>query len=315
MALFNQPWTTPTQVRQRVGSTLISGASLFPNVGAAMIGAAIGGGAAGLFDPKRNQELGQAVDLQNLQQQWAKTLSGLDMTTPEGVAEGGRIMVNDLVKAGRSDLAMQLSRELPQAAAVSDDFLKEERKIASQSVKDINKRAGDIRASYGKLEELSKRAKSQPKGSTGRRQAINSMIANIVRLNSPGIVSPEELRIYTGGQGTTAALLDLLSGRGVNTDALRAQIDPSGGDPDGLLATGKSLILGEAPPIFDMYEDAKSRAGRAGMSGRAKGAIFGESRNIEALRKLATREPEADKQTVDPDLLQYMDPEDRALFE
>jgi hypothetical protein len=245
--------------------------------------------------------------------------------TPEEINAWGRGLAGEMIKAGEGDMATKILSALPQQGEDQfKEFLKEERGSARASVKKIDSRAATIRGSYGKLERLSKQAKTAPKGSTEQRSAINSMIANVVRLNSPGIVSETELQTYTGGQATTAAMLDALRGKGVNIDAWAAGIDASGNaDPDALLRIGQNLILAEAAPLFDQYDDAASRATRAKLSDRAQGTIFGKSKNLNALKKLTEQAaiPVKSEQSkgipdgISPQEWSFMTPEEKALFQ
>lgn len=290
--LFGLP--TPAEVRaninreifgsipQQYGGGLMGGA----NIGAASIGAGLGRMFAG-----QSPEEVKAQKIQGIVQ----GMNFGDLSDPASFQQAGAQLAGALMKNGLTTEAMNLYGKLGiQANTSMTDFRKEERKTASQAVKSVEGRASEVRSSYGKLENLAKQAKSSNPGSLVRRASINSMIANVVRLNSPGIVSETELKTYTGGQATTAALLDFLDGKGINTQAWKAGIDPSGNaNPDDLLKIGGSLVLGEASPLFDMYEDARARAARADLSPRAQQTIFGESKNLIALKKLVDRQRNA----------------------
>ncbi|MBT8449877.1 MAG: hypothetical protein KJO69_09315 [Gammaproteobacteria bacterium] len=282
---------TPTQVRQRVGSTLTSGASMFPNTGAAMIGAAIGGGLGGLFSEQRNPELARAQKLQKLQQDWASTWD-MSSITPQTMPKVAQEMAQGLVSIGEPMMAMQLMKEVQAFKPAEDeDFTKiksEVRNAERANIKTADAAIANMRGDYNKLENLAEKAKG--KGVTAR-AARNSMIANIVRLNSPGIVQEAELRTYTGGQGTTSAMLSWLTGKGYDTDAIMSYIDPSGEnfDAEGMLSLGGALVLGKAQPIFDQIADSRTRAEQTGLSERGMKSIFSGTSNIDAMTELQTK--------------------------
>ena len=291
--LFSLP--TPNEVRANANRRLFN---TLPQYGGGRLGganqgaAAIGMGLGRLFGGASPEEQ-KAQAMQRIQQETIKELGGMpDISDIGAVSALGKKLARNLATGGFTGEAMQVMSTLSQLAPEDTfkEFKTEERKTASQAVKSINSRAGSIRGSYGKLERLNKQAKSSKAGSTEQRSAINSMIANVVRLNSPGIVSETELQTYTGGQSTPAALLAFLKGEGINVDAWSAGIDASGNaDPDALLRIGQNLILAEASPLFDQYDDAKNRAATAKLSDRAQATIFGESKNLNALRDLTKK--------------------------
>ena len=291
----------PDQIRGQVSRNLFGQLPAFgggpmggSNMGGAAIGMGLGYGLAGLMGAQP-PEAARLQSIQNMGMDLMKTMNIGKTITPEQQREFVGRFGTQLMKAGYTDEAFKImSMAGPMEGEGFEDFRKEERKRASDTVKTLDKRAAEIRGASGKMKQLSDRAKKFPQGSVARRQAVNSMIANIVRLNSPGIVSEEELRTYTGGQGLTSAFVSLLAGRDPQYEALMAAVDPSGADPDSLRELGNSLILGEAGPLFDQYEDAKSRATRAKISQRAYSTNFGEgaNKNLEELRKL-TQQPAA----------------------
>lgn len=310
MALFE----SPSQVRRRIAQESMlyagqgGGGGLFAPAyrGISQIGAALGT-AAGLAG---NPQVRRAQEIQGLQKQYFSGIQPGEFPTKlPGFASA-------LAEKGYTDEALKVmayAKELNPSADYTE-FLKEERKQATKTVNTVESRAGEIRGAEGKLVQLAKRAKGAKPGSVTRRAAINSMIANIVRLNSPGIVSESELKTYSGGQGTTAAFVSLLAGKDPQYEALLAGIDPSGADPDAMLGLGRSLIMGDVPQLLDRYEDARSRAERAKLSKRAQGTIFGGSKNIEALKKISQPQAKGVPDGIDPEDWKYMTPEERALF-
>lgn len=294
--LFSLP--TPQEVRQHLRGGLFDSINQQQygglNAGMNRAFANLGGLFGSMLAPESAAER-KAANAQDIaakvQQEW-QAKGGVDTKDINQLAAYGQQLAGELFTHGLQAEGMQILGKVQglkpdPAEDPFKDFLKEERKTASATVKSIDTRAATIRGSFGKLQRLNKQAKTAKQGTTEQRSAINSMIANVVRLNSPGIVSEQELKTYTGGQGTTAALLGLLQGKGVNVDAWAAGIDASGNaDPDALLRIGQNLILGEAAPLFDQYDDARNRAERAEMSPRAQKTIFGGNKNIESLRSL-----------------------------
>ena len=159
------------------------------------------------------------------------------------------------------------------------EFLKEERKTASQDVRSFNKSAKEMRTNYGQLQGLAAQAK------TGGRGARNAMVVTLARLISPGIVTETEAASLSGGQNTMQAVISGLSGKGVDTDALLRNIDPYGDsfDSDALLRVGESVVASGRKPLLDMYEGSRNRATRANMSQRAFETNFGSNPNFEFL--------------------------------
>ena len=260
--------------------------------GASAIGAALGSFLGGESGAEKKAQSIQEI-AQRVQGEFPGEVQGV-----QGISQVGNRLAEELLKAGHSKEAFgimgQLKALIPEGGT---EFKKEERGAARKVISALDKTAASLRGDFGKLKQLSKRAKGK---GTSARAARNSMIANIVKLNSPGIVSEQELKTYTGGQGTTSAFIQWARGKGYNMDAIEAQIDPSGEgfDVDGMLGLGSDLILGQSAPIFDQYDDAISRAERAGLSKRARDTHFKGNKNIEELRKLA-KPKKATKRVVD----------------
>jgi hypothetical protein len=148
-----------------------------------------------------------------------------------------------------------------QVGGQDQEFLKEVRKSARGIRDDVSKKAASMRGDYDKITKLAETAKSG--GMTGR-AAVNSILANIVRLNSPGVVSESELKLYSGAQTPVQAILQWATSKGVPEDQLQAvaaSFDASGNaNVDGLVQIAGNLILGQVGPLFDQYSDTKERA-------------------------------------------------------
>ena len=159
------------------------------------------------------------------------------------------------------------------------DFLKEERKNASQDVRAFDTKVRALRGSYEKLSGLSDEAKA------GNRGARNAMVVTLARLISPGIVTETEASALSGGQTTMQAVIQKLTGKDVELDAILRGLDPYGEtfDAEGLLRTGESVVASGRQPLIDMYDRSLKRATDSGMSARALKTNFGTNKNYDYL--------------------------------
>ena len=183
------------------------------------------------------------------------------------------------------ELSRNLAAKAPEKAG---DFMKEERKTASDAVKSIDKRVGDIRSSFDKVKGLHATAKTS-------RQAAAGMVMNVARLISPGVVTDTDFRVLSGAADPVAAALALITGRddGIG-QALQAYYDPTNPESfnaDALLQVAKDVSTAESSTLFDQYDDASARAQRASMPEEQFNTIFGgANKNIEGLRNIVTTE-------------------------
>jgi len=171
---------------------------------------------------------------------------------------------------------------------VDPEFLKEERKTASQDVRAFNRQAKEMRSSYGKLKSLTEQARG------GSRGAKNAMVVSLARLISPGIVTENEAAALSGGQNTMQAVISGLTGKGIDTEAMLRKIDPYGDsfDADGLLKVGESVVASSRQPLIDMYEGSRDRAERSGMNNKAFTTNFGANKNYDFLAGFDTSSDE-----------------------
>ena len=294
--LFGLP--TPSEVRQQTRGKLFesinaqpfSGLNAGMNRAGANIGAAIGSALAGASPKEQRAAKIQGIN-KTFTDNWISKNGKPE--TPEEINRYGTGLMSEFMQAGELGMAMNIRKQLPDVEGGVDNYneiSKESRKAAREVVKSVDTASASMRADYEKLRGLSIKAKGT--GTTAR-AARNSMIANIVRLNSPGIVQETELRTYTGGQGSTSAMLGWLTGAGYDTDAIKSYIDPSGDnfDADGMLELGGTLVLGRAQPVFDRLDDAKARAKAAKISPRAYDSIFSGTKNIDAMYELKASIP------------------------
>ena len=168
---------TPSQVRRQAGMQLTQGALSFPNQGAAMIGAALGGAAGGLFS-ERNPEIARAQKLQQLQQDWSKTWD-MNSVTPETMPKVAAEMARGLIGIGETGMAFQLMREsremLQESQAVGFD--QKQINTLRSSIDKFSKDQRQIDAAYEKIQKV-----STERTATGDM----SMIFGIMKLNDPG---------------------------------------------------------------------------------------------------------------------------------
>ncbi len=174
------------------------------------------------------------------------------------------------------------------------EFIKEERKYATQTVNSLKKRAADINKAYGKIESL------VPQIKKGSRQATAAGIMSLARLISPGVVTDADFRNLTGAIDPISTALSIISGKGDTgasiVDSLQQFRDPTNPDlfdADKLLDVAKSVTAAEVPTILDELEGAKGRAGRSGMKTRQYETIFTGLKSIEDLSRFMPEEGEA----------------------
>lgn len=201
---------------------------------------------------------------------------------------------------GEAYTMFKLKKEaMSKQAEVEKEFLKEERKNASEVIGVFNKDAKETIEMVDKMGSLKEQAKGR---GTSARAARISMIANIVRLNSPGIVQEGELQTYAGGQKPIQAVFDYLKGKGVETASLEAYYDPAGDnfDAEGAFKLGKTLAASKAGSLVNLYGDAKTRATRAGMSERAFNTNFGSSELYKKIIELHGQTQPSSPQAAQP---------------
>lgn len=163
------------------------------------------------------------------------------------------------------------------------EFAKEERKYASQVVNDVNKKAGDLRSAYGKVEGL----RDQAMG--GSRQARAGMIINVARLLSPGIVTDKDFQALTGGADPIQTTMAYIADKNADVgNMLASYVDPLGQsfDGDALLGVARSALLPEAQSLFDRYSDAETRAQTAKMKAGEYDTMFSGRKNLDELNSL-----------------------------
>ena len=213
---------------------------------------------------------------QNMQRQSAlQDLIGQG-ATPESLASGGFF-----------DEAKTLSEINKNTATgnVDPEFLKEQRKLAGEVVRDVSKRSAELYSSYGKLKGL----KDQAVG--GSRQARAGMIINVARMLSPGIVTDKDFQALTGAADPLAAAMAMLQNKDANiANMLGSYVDPLGNafNADALLNIATASAKSESEALMNRYDDAKARGVRSGMNERQLNTIFGGNKTLDALRGIST---------------------------
>jgi len=164
-----------------------------------------------------------------------------------------------------------------------EEFYKEERKAANETVKSLNKRTREIESAYGKAEGLLNDLES----GEGGRQTTAAAIMNIARLISPGVVTDADFRNLGGASDPFAFMLNWVK----NTDdpdvkGLERYFDPT--NPDNvdvaeLRRIANATAAAEVPTIIQQLDDAEARAVESGMPEKQRGTIFKGSESIRSL--------------------------------
>lgn len=174
-------------------------------------------------------------------------------------------------------------RELDQQA----EFKKEERAAAKQGVFGFNKRASSVVDSYTKIEKVLK-----PKNLN--RRDISVAITALARLVSPGIVTEQDFQSLTGVANPLAQLFERMRANGAEgeefANSMQQFYDPTNPnlfDREGFMRTVRNTAGGEIPSLMNQFNDARSRAQRAGVSGKALSANFDDNLNFKELQRIA----------------------------
>jgi len=223
----------------------------------------------------------------------------LDVADRAGVEEGflasrggmslldAAILETEQAKAAKYRAEVE---KMKNPSPINPDFLKEERKVATDSVKTFNKRGGEVLSSFGKIDNI-----LSGDGKLNRMK-IASAMTSMARLLSPGIVTNQDFENLSNSANPASLLLDMLRGKGeegVNiADELQRYGDPTNPDlfdKDAFLQTARQVAGAEIPTLIGGYEDAQKRARRAGVSDRARKTYFGENSTLTALKKMQSK--------------------------
>jgi len=233
----------------------------------------------------------KVVDLLEKRNEYVRSHGG----TPQDTEEGVRNFMNDpegfLQRAELGYSAMASPQEIKTyqtmkaGGEVDPEFMKEERKTASQDVRAFNTKARAMRTSYGQLQGLADQARG------GDRGAKNAMVVTLARLISPGIVTEKEAGALSGGQNTMQFIMENLLSKSDSAEFANVMkgFDPYGEsfDSDAVLKIGESVVASGRQPLIDMYEGSRKRAERAKMPSRAFDTNFGDNENYGFLQSFA----------------------------
>jgi hypothetical protein len=166
---------------------------------------------------------------------------------------------------------------------VDFEFRKEERQVAKTAVVGFNKRASEIRSSYGKIESILD-------GGKLNRMKIASAMTSMARLLSPGIVTNKDFESLSNSATPVAELLSRITGKGEQganvAENLQRFYDPTNPDlfdKKSFLDTARNVAGAEIPALIDSFNGARDRAGRAGVSEKALDTNFGQNKNFDYL--------------------------------
>lgn len=241
-----------------------------------MIGAALGGGAAGLFSETRNPEIARAAKLQSLQSQWGPAMKNIDMTDPAQIQTFGNRMIKDLAGIGETELAFQMMGEMqafqPEGVGISgkDDQGKVDKLRGS-----INKFTGDMRtiqSAYNKIQRVAKE-----RTATGDM----SMVFSIMKLNDPGSTVREGEYATAKNAGGVPDRLRNLYNNAIDGRLLQES------QRQQFLATAENLYQGERESADTAIGHILQQADADQIS---RERVFGKSR-LEAYQKRQSKKP------------------------
>jgi len=152
--------------------------------------------------------------------------------------------------------------------AGADNFQEAGKEIRKETRGEIRKQLGSIykevnvvRTNYEKLQNLAAEIKK------GNRQAVPQALVALVKLGDPGsIVSTNEMMGALNGKTPVAAVFDLLTKKGVDSElaeSIAGKIDPLNPNNIGidfLLDTGRAIVSAFIPTIQDRFASADELA-------------------------------------------------------
>jgi hypothetical protein len=246
---------------------------------------ALGGPSEGTND---SQYYVDSIRSGNLEKTMADLSSGIEGAQALGI--GGETLDNELKRAQIDNLkapkaVAQTPLEKAQQKA-EDEFRKEERASASDSVKNFNKRSSEIRSSFGKIESILS-------GDKLNRMQIASAMTSMARLLSPGIVTNQDFTNLSNAANPVAEVLSIITGKGEQgakiAENLQRFYDPTNPDlfdKKAFLKTARDVSGAEIPSLIDIFNDAQNRATVAGISQKAIDTNFGQNTNLDFLKQM-----------------------------
>ncbi len=211
----------------------------------------------------------------------------LDSVEMAGVQSG---FLKDMKPSELSQINLEKARieleNLKRPPQIDPEFLKEERKVARDTVKDFNKRSSEIRSSYGKVESILSSGKLN-------RMKIASAMTSMARLLSPGIVTNQDFQNLSNSANPVAELLSKLTGKGEQganvAENLQRFYDPTNPDlfdKKAFLSTARNVAGAEIPSLIQSFAMGQERAKTAGLSERAIETNFSGNKNLAELQGL-----------------------------
>ena len=245
---------------------------------------ALGGPGEGTQD---SQYYVDSIRSGNLEKTMADLSSGIEGAQALGL--GGETLNNELKRAQIASLKAKSVAQTPLQKAqekVASEFRKEERQVARTTVTNFNKRATEIRSSFGKVESILNSGKLS-------RMKIASAMTSMARLLSPGIVTEQDFQNLSNAANPIAEALSIITGKGAEgakvAENLQRFYDPTNPDlfdKKGFLDTARNVAGAEIPALMDTFNDARDRAGRAGVSEKALNTNFGQNKNFDFLSNM-----------------------------
>ena len=125
-----------------------------------------------------------------------------------------------------------------------------------QEVSRINKDYGEMVTAYNKVMSL----ESSMRNKTSGRGAINAAIMNVARLISPGVVTDRDAAAFSGASKTVTEVMNFLSGKGVDMDAIMKIADPTNPETfnvDALLDVARNVTSSAFPALQAQIDDQR----------------------------------------------------------
>lgn len=170
---------------------------------------------------------------------------------------------------------------MPISAETADpEYVKELRKELRDNTTKLETEARSLKTNFGKLKNLAEEMRG------GNRSAVAQGLVALVKLGDPGsVVKEEELKQALGAQSPTAAVADLLRGKGVDDGVANSIIqsldplNPAAVNVDQVLSTAEAMLKPNVETITTAYNAAKDRAGQQLTQGGFN-SIFGSRQGL-----------------------------------
>jgi len=219
------------------------------------------------FDSETQLELAQWLD---------DPIETQNMRASMALQEGGFGNLLESINLQKAAALQQAQKKAESQAKLDEEFRKEERKIANESVKGLKKRASEINQAFGKVENLIteiKNSKAKKDGKAGR-ATVAATVMNVARLISPGVVTDKDFKSLSGAADPLALAFSTIAGRDENVaQQLQRFVDPTNPElvnEDELLNIARAATASEAPSLMNQLQGAKDRAITAGFDPEKK---------------------------------------------